>query len=340
MLLIIVPVHNTPVKLFERACYSIKAQTKPVLSVVIDDCSEIKYSNEYKTICSNLNIEYIRLDKNVGPGLARQYALDNCFLSADYISFLDADDVLFPHFSSILLPEIIKKDLDVIGGIVIREGNNYISSRVLPINNITWLHGKIFKRKFLKEKNIHFSEDLFFNEDCFFNSLVYLSTQKRGYVDKEVMIWVNNKDSVTRQENSWKVHNIGFILCSLKLVLISYAKKDYMFMLNQFINLYNYFEDYYLCFPKTKKALLDLYIDAIPKEIFNKIKELLDDNVTRDKIASQIKNYSYDKNCFYKENFVLWLKKLEKNKSKKRYLKLFEKEKLWGKYGFKELKIV
>jgi glycosyltransferase involved in cell wall biosynthesis len=45
----------------------------------------------------NLDITILDCDKNTGPGLARQRALDAC--KTEWITFMDADDVLISPFA-------------------------------------------------------------------------------------------------------------------------------------------------------------------------------------------------------------------------------------------------
>ena len=80
------------------ALASIQTQTyRDFTSVIIasdfptDDYSFVK--DRYP----DLDITILPCEKNVGPGLARQHALDAC--KTDWITFMDADDVLMGPFA-------------------------------------------------------------------------------------------------------------------------------------------------------------------------------------------------------------------------------------------------
>lgn len=62
------------------------------VTVVNDCCPEGSYKNIIKHFAPFMNIREIKTPKNLGPGLARQYGIDNS--TNPYIIFVDADDVL------------------------------------------------------------------------------------------------------------------------------------------------------------------------------------------------------------------------------------------------------
>ena len=62
------------------------------------------------------------------------------------------------------------------------------------------MHGKIYKRKFLINHNIQFN-NTYSNEDNGFNSLLILNEAKIKFIDDEIYVWRNNKESITRRNN-------------------------------------------------------------------------------------------------------------------------------------------
>jgi hypothetical protein len=69
--------------------------------------------------------------------------------------------------------------------------------------NITWLHGKFYNVKFLRDNNITFKENLETNEDLYFNMNVFAAitmaqknyTMAKSYTYK----WIYNEDSISRK---------------------------------------------------------------------------------------------------------------------------------------------
>ena len=66
--------------------------------ILANDCPDDNGSYEYvKDLYPTLDITILDCDKNTGPGLARQRALDAC--KTEWITFMDADDVLLNPFA-------------------------------------------------------------------------------------------------------------------------------------------------------------------------------------------------------------------------------------------------
>ena len=87
---VIIPTHNR-VKFVTRAIDSARQAGKNVEVIVIDDAS----SDDTCQVCRRVSgIRYIRLEHNVGLASARNRGIAES--SADYISFLDDDDMRFP----------------------------------------------------------------------------------------------------------------------------------------------------------------------------------------------------------------------------------------------------
>ena len=193
MIDVIIPAYNA-YETIERTLKSIEKQTiKDKLKVyIVDDCSSRDYN--YLKDLFDLDITIHRLNKNGGPGVARQYGIDHS--NSEYIVFIDSDDV----FSS---SDSIKIMLDTIGnndvGVTAFTEEYDIGSYTIYKDNI-WMHGKIYKRKYLLDNDIHFNDSRQ-NEDYGFNRLLILSGATINYSDSITYIWKNNKASITRKNN-------------------------------------------------------------------------------------------------------------------------------------------
>ena len=197
MIDIIIPLYNS--KTIWDTLASIAYQTDTDVPVtIIDDCSskEYDYSETLDFFRQYLDIQYYRLEKNSGPGIARQVGIEKT--SAPYIVFMDSDDSLggvevIAKMKEYVLEEA--KDLTV--GVFVEEtfGDVYFHD-----NDHTWLHGKIYKRKFLEDNHIHFN-DTYKNEDNFFNQLLLLHKPNLGNFNQTLYVYRNNMDSLTRSNN-------------------------------------------------------------------------------------------------------------------------------------------
>lgn len=163
------------------------------------DCDGEDYSDiieEYRR--RGLHIRVINATENGGPGAARQRVIDTT--QCEFLIFMDSDDMLMPRAVEILTRGI-RNNFNIIRSSFIREqagkGDEIIPSNV---NTITWFHGKIYRVKYLKEKNIRFLPGLRTDEDAYFNIVAWNSTEARGELEEITYIWRDNKNSLTRSK--------------------------------------------------------------------------------------------------------------------------------------------
>jgi glycosyltransferase involved in cell wall biosynthesis len=154
----------------------------------------------------SLPIKYFVTDKHLGPGYARQYAIDRT--DKDYIMFCDSDDIFASPFVLKFFEDTLKTepDLEVIMTGYLEEitnGDEYFYAQRDDDVSITTLHGKMYSRKFLHDNNITFpnymiSEDGAFNFKCVCHA-------KKAYFNDDVAtyIWKYNPNSITRQNTSF-----------------------------------------------------------------------------------------------------------------------------------------
>ena len=104
---IIIPVYNVEKEILFRCLSSIACQDilDELLVTIVDDASDLKYVKIYDDVVKRfkglLKIKVLRYKTNGGPGVARQYGLDNTH--NDYFMFVDADDTLNGSFACKIL---------------------------------------------------------------------------------------------------------------------------------------------------------------------------------------------------------------------------------------------
>ena len=239
MIDIIIPVYNAR-KTLELTLMSIKLQTiiDKINIYLIDDNSSEDYKdilNKYK----DMNIIYIKLDKNNGPAVARQKGIE--MSSSKYIMFIDADDLLYDADSIKKLFNKIEEDYDYVVGITIDEKQN------TQIMNESDLHGKIYKREFLLKNNIKFNNTRV-HEDNYFNNLVLLCEPKQKELLENIYIYVDNKDSITNINKEKEFENLEIYISNIKEIIEEATKRNiekyliikYLIMKLKYINrIYN-----------------------------------------------------------------------------------------------------
>ena len=210
MIDIIIPIYNAR-KTLELTLMSIRLQTiiNKINIYLIDDNSSEDYKdilNKYK----DMNIIYIKLDKNNGPAVARQKGIE--MSSSKYIMFIDADDLLYDADSIKKLFNKIEEDYDYVVGITIDEKQN------TQIMNESDLHGKIYKREFLFKNNIKFNNTRV-HEDNYFNNLVLLCEPKQKEILENVYVYVDNKDSITNINKEKEFENLEIYISNIKEII-------------------------------------------------------------------------------------------------------------------------
>lgn len=320
---IIIPAYNCS-KTLPKLLASIGAQTKPEKCIVtiVDDCSTedirpiIKDFKKY----FNIKLQYIKLEKNLKwPGLVRQEGLNRT--NAPYVMFLDSDDFLSPRAVELANREMRSTNADVIIGHFYGE-DKYNQWHLFDEDRTTWLHGNIYKRKFLKDNDIHF--EALYNEDGAFNTECYLLANTISYLPESIYFWSRNPVSITKSQY-FKINNYAFFIQSLQKSYSKLFKKTQREKM--FLNIGEHISIMYNFYSQCLEGI----------ESKNEDETVIENMVS---IAMALCNFSsfLEKNVFskIKKSFI---KKGFKDGFLKRYGE--ERESIsilefWNKFGFKE----
>lgn len=204
---IIIPAYKAQ-NVLPRALHSIASQTMaPDIEVVVvnDCCPNGNYQAIIKDFAKWLDIKEIRLDKNGGPGVARQAGIDAT--SAPFFTCMDADDTLNGAFAIEQLYGLITREpINVcLSGtfLEVHEGMNFVPHNA----DMVWMFGKMYRRSFINKYKIRFNETRA-NEDTGFNTKVRLicgdvnnKQEQLLFSDYPVYYWHEKVDSITRVNN-------------------------------------------------------------------------------------------------------------------------------------------
>lgn len=216
------------------------------IQTIVDQCSIIIAKDDpkdnydfVKKLFQTLDITILDCEKNTGPGLARQRALDAC--KTDWITFIDADDIFVSAFALENLYRNIDQNSIEIMGTFLQEVRDNPDVRVIPISFAThpWVFGRLYYVKFLRDNNVRFSE-LRAMEDGEFNTKIRLITEGTQLyvkqVDAEVYLWkVGSEHSITRigvDENGLPQYN--YDLCAVGAVTAAINAVNFARELNPF----------------------------------------------------------------------------------------------------------
>lgn len=299
----------------EKGLFSLLAQTKDLFMItMVQDCDGEDYSDIIEKFTNlGLHINLLQTPENVGPGMARQYAIDRSD-AFDYVMFMDADDELFPRAVEQLYREAKLTDADILVGNMIAENADKtalkVDSRISPV---TWMHGKIYKTQFLKKYNIRFKECLTRNEDSYFNLVAFGCAERAPRLNESVYLWRNNVNSLTRSKKTLEQKiddQTMFFMSQYYGICDIYKKKGTIncrTLVATIINLYNCYENllYYGTIPEIVQEVLAQFKDI------NFIQEtLMNNNI----VPIIFERYSCigeidDKFYLYRESFGEWAHK-------------------------------
>ena len=210
---ILIPAYNVADKVLSRCLSSIACQSivEDVDITIVDDAST---EQNYKEVVAQfemiMKIQILRYDTNGGPGVARQYGLDHT--CNEFVMFIDADDTLNGTFALKALRNNIQTNNGIYQmcvGVFDEVHELELNANDGPIlipheSDMVWMFGKLYRRTFLNNCNIHFHPTSRANEDNGFNKLCQLvldpSTQIK-FIPFHVYYWHDSATSITRANN-------------------------------------------------------------------------------------------------------------------------------------------
>lgn len=289
MIDVIIPVYNSRNTLF-KALSSITLQSikDRVIVHIVDDCSDYSYSDIISKFECDLDIKFYRFDKNSGPGVARQYGIDNS--SGEFICFLDSDDVFYNSTSLEFLYDEINMNCDYVIGKVYEEKDD--STKY----TLSDLHGKLYRREFILKNDIKFPNS-YVHEDNLFHNLVRVCCRKTGIVKDVVYVYCDNDNSITSVNEEVEFDRLT-ILIEHTDFLITWAlnKKCDIVLLKQFIyEKTNYFNSCYHTIPSDRKIILKRLIDESLLDsnyLFEDDKSKLKESIFNEDISKYISKLS------------------------------------------------
>lgn len=211
---IIIPTYNAHDTL-DRCISSIVCQTirDLVRVTIVDDCSEKDYQEFIDRYSDILDMQLLRLEENGGPGVARQYGIDNT--SCPYFTCIDADDTFYGTFALQMLLRGIEANnglyIASIGGFLEEHENlQFLNHQA----DMVWMFGKLYRRSFWEQYDIKFHPTSRANEDNGVNTIIRLCVnpkQQINFLSDIVYVWHEKKDSITRINNCQYSYDQSFV---------------------------------------------------------------------------------------------------------------------------------
>lgn len=147
-------------------------------------------------------IEYL-VKEHGGVSAARNYGLDHS--DADYVMFCDSDDGFLNNYGLHLAYSAMKEDADFIVSNFVEETVDDKGNEVLVRHDVdmTFMHGKVYKRQFLVDNDLRFDPAMTIHEDGYFNMIVFVTATRKGKqknIETPFYLWRWNDNSTVRND--------------------------------------------------------------------------------------------------------------------------------------------
>lgn len=188
---------------------------KEINVIIANDGSDVILKKEFLEQYS-FHINYLLKEHN-GLSGTRNFLLDNS--TADYLMFCDADDMFLSNIAlNLVFSEIKKNKFDYFYSDFMQERKGSSGNMIYSVlKNEPHVHGKIFRRQFLIDKNIHWKNELLHNDAIFFTHLCKACAEpnKIKYCQYPFYLWKYNKNSVTQETNYWFLKNFNYFMLAV-----------------------------------------------------------------------------------------------------------------------------
>lgn len=220
----IIPLYNKSEEQFKRCISSIlKVKDISYEVIVVDDGSSPDMGKIYKEICTNNGLSYYYED-NLGVSAARNYGIERA--KGKYITFVDADDYIFPIISNKDLStqcdliifnvkkvntaynKAYKVRLENCNSRNIFEGKQLLD-KTLENGILNWVFSKIYSRDYLQKNNIFFDTAHVNGEDLDFIVKLLVSNPSTIYIDKVLYVYLYSYNTGLEREKRKLENNLN-----------------------------------------------------------------------------------------------------------------------------------
>lgn len=284
--------------------------------IIVNDGSDVKLSQDFLK-SYKFKIEYYE-NEHLGVSATRNACLDHAI--ADFVMFCDADDMFYNACGLWLLFREMQIGFDGLVSVFIEETRNPMNGEIVYINremDSTFVHGKVYRRRYLLDNSIRFNPKLTIHEDSYFNCLAQKCSQNVKYCQTPFYLWRWRDDSVCRHDPKYILKTYNNMLDSNTELVKEFQRRkkqqdaefysvamiyDAYFTMNkkEWLNQEN--QEYRL---NTERRFKDYYLE------FKKLFESVDEQVKAQIIVS-IKNRFFQEGLLMESiTFDDWIKHVE-----------------------------
>ena len=139
-----------------------------------------------------------------GVSATRNVALD--YSTAEYVMFCDADDMFLSVCGLWLVFREMREGFDVLASKFVEETSDPTTKGMrylLHDMDGVFVHGKVYRRHYLRDNGILWNDALTEHEDVYFNLLALNCTKNVKYMDEPFYLWRCNPNSETRRSDKF-----------------------------------------------------------------------------------------------------------------------------------------
>ena len=194
--------------------------------IIVNDGTDIHLSQELFNRYS-FDIEY-HLNEHKGVSATRNACLDKA--TAEYVMFCDADDMFYNACGLyIIFREIENGGFDSLSSAFIEETRDPQTKDPIYINrdmDMTFVHGKVHRRKFLLKNEIRWNDNLTIHEDSYFNCLCQRLAGELKYSQSSFYLWRWRDASVCRHDPKYILKTYNNMLDSNTALINQFLKRN------------------------------------------------------------------------------------------------------------------
>ena len=209
---LIIPYHNEKKSIIKPMMESLNFQMgidwQDIEVIISNNCEEPKDMSSFIAKFTEVapRIRYIECPIKAGMSQNRQFGLTQA--TGEYVMFCDCDDSLYSFTTLRAILNMLSSNKDLYHSSVIHEigpkdpwWRYGMTVRDVPESN-RLLHGRIYRRKFLVDHNIHLSSQIFAWEDIYFNDLVSMFSPVTEETKRSFYVWKYRDESVSHSDGT------------------------------------------------------------------------------------------------------------------------------------------
>lgn len=129
----------------------------------------------------------------------RNYGIEHG--DSEYLMFCDCDDGFLNNYGMHLIFGAIQEGFDFLYSSFVEEQPTEDGGWVIcrRDHNVVFIHGKVYRRQFLLDKNIRFDTEMWFSEDSIFNKIVFCEAEVKKEVNTPFYLWAWREGSTVRK---------------------------------------------------------------------------------------------------------------------------------------------